>query len=66
MIENEEMDFKAKHIDKDWEYNQTDNVGYPVLELGSLLAPLMYAALENWAMDELQAYASHRTYSIGS
>ena len=49
------MDFKAKHIDEDRKYDQTDDAGYPVPELGSLLVPLMYAALENWAMDELQA-----------
>src|ERR1700761_5019523 len=63
--ENKEMDFKAKHIDDDREYNQTDDAGYPVPELGSLLVPLMHAALEHWEMDQLQAYAGHRTYSIG-
>ena len=65
MIENQEMNFEAKHIDEDREYDQTDDAGYPVPELGSLLVSLVYAALENWAMDELQSYAGHRTYSIG-
>ena len=36
----------------------------PVPELGSLLVPSVYAALENWQVDELQAHAGHRTYSI--
>ena len=52
---NEEIHFTAKQIDEDGEYDQTDDAGTPVPELGSLLVLSVYVALENCQMDDLQA-----------
>lgn len=65
MVENEEMYFKANHIDEDGEYDQTGDARAPVPELGSLLVSSAYGTPESRQLDELQAYADHRTYSIG-
>jgi len=42
VIENEEMEFKGKHVDEDWENDQTGDARTPVPELGSLSVSSVY------------------------